>query len=87
MSFVGAHVSGQQDADLKAAEYSRRWRAAHPGYMKAKCKAWREANPDIAGDYRNNMRQQKAFRALENWRRRCQRAGVVPPPESYWKNL
>jgi hypothetical protein len=87
MSFTGAHPSGQQDADLKAAAYNKRWRDAHPGYMKLKCKEWREANPTVAGDSRNKKRDLKAFRVLENWRRRCQRRGVTPPPGSYWKDL
>jgi len=71
----------------RASEYNRRWREAHPGYMKAKCAAWRDGMPTVEGDSRNNMRDVKAFRVLENWRRRCKTRGISPPHESYWKNL
>jgi hypothetical protein len=81
MSFKGAHPSGQDDADLKAKAYNAGWRAAHPGYMAAKCRAWRDTNPRSP-----SSRGVRAYKELENWRRRCKRSGVIPPPEAYWRN-
>jgi hypothetical protein len=72
----------KQDCDLKAKIYNVAWFASHPGYSAEKSKEWRAANPN-----RTNLgRLSKIYRDLENWRRRCQRSGVVPPKESYWRN-
>ncbi len=73
-----------QECYLRAVAYGVAWRAAHPGYHAAKAREWRDARSGI--NKSNMMREVRDYRELENWRRRCIRAGVRPPRESYWKH-
>jgi hypothetical protein len=58
------------DADLKARAYNKAWRLAHPGYHAEKSKQWRACTNDTKRDYRD---RHPGYRALENWRRKCNR--------------
>ena len=53
-----------------------------PGYNTLQSRRWRAAH--LVRPVSLNRTQEQID--LENWRRRCKRAGVVPPKESYWLN-
>jgi hypothetical protein len=71
------------NCDIEKGAYNKAWFLAHPGYAAEHSKKWRDDHP---GRPTKPGRLSRLYLDLENWRARCKRSGVVPPPESYWKN-